>query len=322
MPAGGYPIQLLGSVGGGGGGGRGRIGSAAGAYGSSGRPTSARGREERAARGDMAQPRTGPLSPDYGAYFGGLNEFHQNQQTSSAWDRLQESKAMDETDAIASRMAQQAREAARIGDYASAEQWSNALNDRAAQAMAANGGGVPGSTGGAPTQQGAGGSAQPPPYFRPGETRQDAQGNTWRWNEQQGRGEMIRTPFADAYPMQQQAAQAPRGTFVGERNKQGIPMEGQMFGPYGTASVTQTAQPTTFTEGQGSALGGTQFTGRSTSPDFSMPAVEDAETFFRNAADRQRQPNKFAEPSPGYGSTMDLNSYAQRLMQTKGRLKG
>lgn len=149
--------------------------------------------------------------------------------------------------------------------------------------------------------------------FQAGETRQDEQGNTWKWNPQLGRGELVRTAFADAYAMNQQAAGVPRGTFVEGENLG----EGTYYGPYGTASVTQDAIPTTFTNGLGSSLGGVQFPGART-------GTQSAADFFRDSADFTGQGNRYAAPSPGYGGTKDNSASWQnyrRIMATKDKLK-
>lgn len=281
MPVGGYRINTMG--GGGGYQGRGHINAHIGA---------------------PMGPRTGPLSPDYGAYFGGLNEFNQNQQTMGEYDRLQNRAAMDRQDAIGSRMAQQQRAAIMSGDYETAAQFSDALNDRIAQRIAAQGGNV----GAAPTSAVSAPPAQQDMYHAPGEKKTDAQGNVWRWNQATGHGEMI-----EKAPTLSDVTPPPIGTWMGGENLG----EGTLYTPYGTASVTQGPRksPATFTDAQGYMAPG----GVYVSP---TPRVEEAEDFFQGAADRQRRRNRFAQPGEGYGGSMELGSYADRLLEAKKRLGG
>lgn len=309
-----------------------RIGSAAGAYGSSGIPTSARGREERAFRGDMG-PRTGPLSPDYGSSFGGLNEFYQNQQTLGAWDRLQGNMMMDSGgdlsgqggDAIASRMAQQLRSAELRGDYETAAQFSAALNDRMAQRMAAQQPGgfqssqipieMPGSSQiGGPIDGGFRSTQlpmEPTPAAPPMPTVPPISNS--------GMSEVEPRPLGQRAPMS-----------IGQARPLGQPPERpmtdaalspiEMETPYGTASVEYSEAPVlgpvgTFHNQQGYiAPGGVNMP--------SYGGVTRGKDFFQDAADRQRMGNKFAQPSEGYGGNSSLGDYAQRLMKAKQRLRG
>jgi hypothetical protein len=174
-----------------------------------------------------------------------------------------------------------------------AEFWQQMLQDQLARRTAEMGGGAwnaPAAD--AMAVDGATYEGGAPEYHAPGEERQDAQGNTWRWNEQQGRGELVRTSFADAYAMRQQAANQPQGTFViGED-----PGEMQYLGPYGTASVTHGDEvPTEFTNAHGSALGSMNFPGP-------QMGTQSAAEFFQDAADFKRHDNRFASQSPGYGN--------------------
>lgn len=228
---------------------------------------------------------------DYSPHFGGLNEFHQMNQGMSEWDRLQNNAQMDRTDAMGSQLAQLSRNAQMRGDYDTAEAFSNALSDRMAQRMAAGGSSQPfvGPEGGVYSGMGEltympGGTA---PGLDPNSVAVQAMLDQ---NMLDRRGDMIqtgpgsfRTPYGD----------------VGST-------QGQNIGPFGTQS--------TFTNAQGSAgPGGAQtFYG----------GVQSGPDFFRQAADRQRQGNKFAQPAPGYNGKPadDLDAYSERLLAAKKKL--
>jgi hypothetical protein len=173
-----------------------------------------------------------------------------------------------------------------------AEFWQQMLQDQLARRTAEMGGGAwnaPAAD--AMAVDGATYEGGAPEYHAPGETRQDAQGNTWRWNEQAGRGEMIQKAptFAELYDMQQEA-QKPQYTYTGNNID-----EGAMYGPYGEGSVTHDEVPTTFTNAHGSALGSMNFTGP-------QMGTQSAAEFWQDAADYKRHDNRFASQSPGYGN--------------------
>jgi hypothetical protein len=238
-----------------------------------------------------------------------LNEGYLNQPgvTQGAFDRLQSQKAMDQADPVAALYANKSQ----TSTGPQAEFWQQMLQDQLARRTAEMGGGAwnaPAAD--AMAVDGATYEGGAPEYHAPGEERQDAQGNTWRWNEQQGRGELVRTSFADAYAMRPPPG-VPRGTFVAGEDLG----EGQYFGPYGEASVTQDEVPTTFTAGHGSRLGGVNFTGP-------QMGTQSAAEFFQDNADFSGRANKFSAPSPGYGgnplrpNTPSWQAY-ERAMRSK-----
>jgi hypothetical protein len=288
MPQGGYSINLGGSVGFSGRGGGSRGSSSGGGSRGTGY------QEERPPAGPAPLART---AADYIRERGGmstplpslLNEGYLNQPgvTQGTFDRLQSQKAMDQADPVAALYANKSQTA--TGPQAAF--WQSMLQDQLARRTAEGAGGnvAADAAADAAAVDGATYEGGAPEYHAPGETRQDEQGNTWRWNEQAGRGEMVRTSFADAYAMRPPEG-VPRGTFVAGEDLG----EGQYFGPYGTASVTQNEVPTTFTNGHGSALGGVQFTGP-------QMGTQSAAEFFSDNADFSGRANKYAAPSPGYG---------------------
>lgn len=375
------------------GGGHSRIGSAAGAFGSPGTPTSKRGQTERVQRNMMPkmahggtmhpfQPfiagdpkKDGKANPEaiipgpdgthviplkdlpkmaYGTerprtqgysfrnqgtaadkfrQWGGmsppkeslLNGFYlqNNPGYISPNQQLQNQQSQDFADPQGAFYANKAAVAQGSGNYDQADFWRAMLQQQMAQRISAQGGG-----GGnwEQAQQGANespwdfaarrnsGGAPPPsqqsqnaPYFSPGETRFDQQGNKWRWNQQLGRGEMIdRGPtIADATPQS--------GTYVAGENVGDV----TMYNPYGTASVTHSPTPTTFTNGQGSAGPGIQFSGQR--------GTQTASDFFQGAANRQGVDNKYAVTEPGYGGKPSTGAgwtAYNSAMETKKRLKG
>lgn len=312
MPVGGYQINLEGSTGfdkrrGSGGGSGGDGGSRIKGYSFQNQGSAADYFRE---NGGMSAPKPSLLNAHY---------LNQPGQTMGAFDRLQAQKAMDETNPVAGFFADQAGAAEGQDNFGKADFFQNMLQNELAQQTAfpgAGAGGAPAPAGGAGYPM-AGNEAQAPlPYNRPGETRQDEEGNTWRWNEQAGRGELIRTNFADRYAAQQEQspAGAPQGTFVGGEDDLG---EGTYYAPFGEASVGFDAQPTTFNNAHGSALGGVNFTGP-------QRPNQSAADFFQDRADFSGQGNRFAAPSPGYGGTKDNSASWQnyrKVMAQKDKLK-
>jgi hypothetical protein len=222
-----------------------------------------------------------------------LNEGYLNQPgvTQGAFDRLQSQKAMDQADPVAALYANKSQ----TSTGPQAEFWQQMLQDQLARRTAEMGGGAwnaPAAD--AMAVDGATYEGGAPEYHVPGETRQDAQGNTWRWNEQQGRGELVRTSFADAYAMRPPPAQT--STFIPGENLG----EGDLYSEFGTGSVEQGApfgsQPSSasFTNGHGSSMAGVQFPG----PRYGAQSAAD---FFSDRADFVGEANRFASPSPGYG---------------------
>lgn len=322
IPVGGFPMQAGGGGGGGGGGFGGGSGSRSRAGTDGGSRIKGYSFQNQGTAADYFRENGGMSAPKPSL----LNQFYLNQPgvTMSAYDRLQAQKAMDETNPVAGFMADQAAVAEGQDNFGKADFFQNLLQDEVAQQAAFPGAGEGAAAGWAGAEAAAAGggagipmeaSEAPPPYYPPGETRQDEQGNTWRWNQNTGRGEMIRTNFADRYAAQQEQFPpgVPRGTFV-EGDDLG---EGTTYGPYGTASVTQDAQPTTFMNGHGSALGGVNFTGPQT-------GMQSAADFFQNRADFSGQGNRYAVPAPGYGGTKDNSASWEnyrRVMATKDKLK-
>lgn len=250
-----------------------------------------------------------------------LNELYRNQpgKTMGAFDRLQSQKAMDETDPNAAFFADQMAVASGAGNWEKAAFMQQMLQDHLAMKQA-GGGGAGGGTPPGSTMTGDGGAPGGRAYFRPGETRSDAAGNIWQWNEQLGRGELItKAPtMADVRAENEIGLWEPDAAFLGD---------GTLHTPFGTASVTQTDTPTTFDNGHGSSLGGVNFTGPNT-------GRQSASEFFQNAADFQRRENTYAVPSPGYNGRATAgfgemgnpgNSKAwqhyNRAMDTKKKLK-
>jgi len=221
---------------------------------------------------------------DYSPSFGGLNEFYRQQQGMSDWDRLQGEAAMDMEDAEGSRMAQLSRVAAQRGDYDTAAQFADALNERAAQRLAMQGGaGSPQAMGGDPwagrTSYGDVGSGfSSTPQLDPNSTQVQTMLDQAALNS--------RTPIS--------------------RYGTGSVTQGGNVGPFGTQS--------SFTNAQGSAgPGGTRT---------SYGGVQSGPEFFQQSANRQRTGNAFAQPQSGFNGRPadDLDSYANRLLQAKQRL--
>jgi hypothetical protein len=236
---------------------------------------------------------------NYSPYFGGLNEFYQNQQTAGQWDQMQGRANMDRSDAIGSRMGQMSQFAAGRGDYETADVFASALADRAAQRMAAQSGVQDPWIGRSSYGNGA-------PQALPG-SQADI-------NSFSAVGEMPQPePSMDLDPnspevqaMLDQAALRGRDPIF--RYGTGSSTSGQNIGPFGTNS--------TFTNAQGSiGPGGTRT---------NFGGVQSGPAFFQSAADRQGTRNAFAQPGPGYDGTFDtsqdIGQYG-RLMAVRNKLR-
>lgn len=231
------------------------------------------------------QGTAGTKRSDYSPFFGGLNEFYQNQQQMGDWDRLQGNAAMDQNDAFGSRLAQMSRFAAGQGDMESAEAYSQALQDRAAQQMAAQGGSF---------------------GFQGEQLSEDP----WAGITSYGR-KPVNTDLDPNSPQVQamldQAALDAKSPMSSLGN-------GQFQTPYGKVGSGPSTGSSMFTNAQGSIGPGgvqTNYGGTQTGPQF-----------FQQSADRTQQSNSFASPTnfnkPPQG--MSLGDYSRRLMEVKNKL--
>lgn len=265
---------------------------------------------------------------NYSPYFGGLNEFYQNQQTAGQWDQLQGRAAMDRSDAIGSRMGQMSQFAAGRGDYETADVFAAALADRAAQRMAAQSGGSGGIGQAGPqdawsdrtTFGDGGGPLIPIPTNRPL--------HSW---EEQGlkRAEIFGDQFGpqldptspEVQAMLDQAALKDRNRTAmvspqGENFRPGIGRHAFQT-PFGKASnLPLVGSGSTFNNAQGSmGPGGTRT---------AYGGVQSGADFFQQSADRQRTGNAFAQPGPGYNGAFDtsqnIGEYG-RLMAVRNKLR-
>jgi hypothetical protein len=232
---------------------------------------------------------------NYSPYFGGLNEFYQNQQTAGQWDQLQGRAAMDRSDAIGSRMGQMSQFAAGRGDYETADVFAAALADRAAQRMAAQQGGPWGDR----TSYGSPGSA---PQFLPGS---QAEANAF---QPVGNLPMPQPPVQQDLDPNSWEVQAALDAAAERQRRPLQPGESATLGPAGARS--------TFTNAQGSmGPGGTRT---------SYGGVQSGPDFFQQSADRQRTGNAFAQPGPGYNGAFDtsqnIGEYG-RLMAVRNKLR-
>lgn len=289
MPAGGYKVNLLGSAGYGNGGG----GHHGGNYQEPRKPIHGYSFAQQGGADDYVR-KNGGISPPRKSL---LNDLYLNQpgKTMGAFDKLQSQKAMDQSDPASAFFVDQAAQAQSQGLHDQADFFRSMLEDQLAQQQAAKAGTAAATgavTGGAGVQDGY------QSYHSPGEKRSDAAGNVWQWNEAAKHGEMI-TPaappptFMDTYNAQK-ATMSPPPVWDPTDNLG----EGTLHTQYGDASVSQAApggpSQATFTNQQGSGLGGVNFPGQQ--------GTQNAEEFFQGAANRQG-PNKFAVPSPGYAGT-------------------
>lgn len=240
---------------------------------------------------------------NYAPYFGGLNEFYQNQQQMGDWDRLQGNAAMDQNDAFGSRLAQMSRFAAGRGDMDTSAAYSQALQDRIAQQMAAQGGDVWSRTQSFPSQDGPGS------YLRGSQAEVDRFSPVM---QPMGEAPMAEDPQYDpsSWEIQAMLDQAA----LDDRSPMTSLGGGQFQTPYGTVASGVSSSPSMFTNAQGSAgPGGTQT---------NYGGVQSGPQFFQDAADRQREGNAFASPTdfskPPAGMT--LGDYSRRLMEAKNKL--
>lgn len=229
---------------------------------------------------------------NYSPYFGGLNEFYRNQQTFNQFDQLQRNARNDQSDAIGSRMAQMAQFAAGRGDFDTAEAFSSALADRAAQRMAAQRGDVWSQTQSFPTV-GA-------PSILPGS---QAEINAFR-------------PVGFAEEQTTVAEVDPNSWEVQAMLDAAAERQRRPLGPGETATRGSPGARSSFTNAQGSVGPGgvrTSYGGTQSGPDF-----------FQQAADRQGTRNAFASPGPGYGgvpdSSQNIDEYG-RLMAVRNKLR-
>lgn len=233
---------------------------------------------------------------NYSPYFGGLNEFYQNQQTAGQVDQLQGRAAMDRSDAIGSRMGQMSQFAAGRGDYETADVFAAALADRAAQRMAAQGG-ANDPWAGVTSYGGSNGA----PRVLPGS---QAEVNAF---SPVGQLPAQAAPSMDLDPNSWEVqAMLDAAAERGRRPLQ--PGESATLGPAGARSTFTNAQGSIGPGGTRTAYGGVQ-----SGPDF-----------FQGAADRQGTRNTFAQPGPGYGgafdSSQDIGEYG-RLMAVRNKLR-
>lgn len=233
---------------------------------------------------------------NYAPYFGGLNEFYQNQQTAGQWDQLQGRAAMDRNDAIGSRMGQMSQFAAGRGDYETADAFAAALADRAAQRMAAQQGGP---WSGLTTYGNPGGAA---PAVLPGS---QAEINAFQPAGFLPQPQTPVTPDLDPNSWEVQAAL----DAAAERGRRPLqPGESATRGPVGARSSFTNAQGSFGPGGTQTSYGGTQSGG----------------DFFQQSADRQGVGNAFAQPGPGYGgvadSSQNIDEYG-RLMAVRNKLR-
>lgn len=224
---------------------------------------------------------------NYSPYFGGLNEFYQNQQGLPQFDQLQNQQGMDQRDAFGSRLAQMSAFAAGRGDMDTAAAYAQALQDRAAQQMAAQGGGF-----GFPQDE------------MPGDP----------WSGVTSYGGMA--PNVDVDPNSELAQSMLDQAALADRSRTGMTAVdvGRFQTPYGTASIGPSSAQSTFTNAQGSIGPGSVRT--------NYGGVQSGPAFFGMAADRTQEPNKFAAPTdynqPPTG--MSLGDYSRRLMEVKNKL--
>lgn len=271
----------------------------------------------------MNRGHSGPLSPDYGRSFGGLNEFYQGQQNMGEWDRLQNRAQMDMQDAIGSDMARELRYAQSVGDMDLAEFYQAGLDNRLAQQMAAQGRSGSYSGGSQPgfrsSQIGDGfqssqiggsvGQSTQLPMYQHGETKLDQMGNTWAFNEGTGRGEMIETARMQSTPMQWSYMQSDGSAFSPDGGSGEATRIDPRYG-VGTVKYGERSGPATFTTPSISRL---------------TPAKTETSTdFFQNSANRQRTPNRFASPDSDFNGSLyggnGLSQYADRMLGVKQKL--
>lgn len=223
--------------------------------------------------------------PDYSTHFGGLNEFYRMQQGMSDFDRLQGRAGMDQQDAFGSQLATMARAAGQRGDYEAMDAFQMALQDRAAQRMAAQG---------------------ERPFPSPmGQQMDGFEQNTTYGNM---------TPNVDVDPNSAFAQSLLDDAMMADRQRSMVPTDvGRFQTPYGTVGL---GGPSTssFTNAQGSAGPGGTMT--------NYGGVQSGSQMFQQAANRQGAGNAFAQPQRGYAGTVasDLDSYSQRLMAAKQKL--
>ncbi len=217
-----------------------------------------------------------------------LNDLYRNQpgQTMGAFDKLQSRKAMDEADPNSAFFADQMGVAGGAGNTSKAAFMQQMLQDRLAMQQASGGVGTANGAGDASDWVGdtvaalPGGPPQAAPIAKTGPLHS--------WEEARG-----------VAPIAQQQPAEP--TWVGGENLG----EGNLYTPYGTASVSQDAIPTTFTNAHDSAgPGGVHFTGP-------KMGRQTAREFFGDRADFTHEPNAYATPSPGYDGRRAAYGYGQ-----------